>query len=218
MKVGTDGVLLGAWTRLRGDERLILDIGTGTGLIALMMAQRVPRARVMGVDVADVSQARENAAASPWGERLSFVQQPVQEFVSSRPFDLILSNPPYFVDSLHSPDVGRTQARHAVTLPFEELILAVRRLLAPEGRFAVILPSDEAVRFCRVAASSLEVIRRTDVRTTPRRVPKRTLLEFGHLGVVHEHLSQTELVIGTGEHESYTDAYRDLTRDFYLKF
>ena len=121
MKVGTDGVLLGAWVSVRPSDRRILDIGSGTGLIALMMAQRVPGARITGVDVEDISQARENADASPWGGRVAFVQCPVQEFAPQGKFDLVVSNPPFFVDSLTCPDAGRTTARHAVRLPFGDL-------------------------------------------------------------------------------------------------
>ena len=113
MKVGTDGVLLGAWVSVRPSDRRILDIGSGTGLIALMMAQRVPGARITGVDVEDISQARENADASPWGGRVAFVQCPVQEFAPQGKFDLVVSNPPFFVDSLTCPDAGRTTPRHA---------------------------------------------------------------------------------------------------------
>lgn len=155
MKVGTDGVLLGAWTPLRDSDRRILDIGTGTGLIALMLAQRAPGAAVTGIDIDDVGEARANGDASPWGDRLSFVRCPVQEF-SDRPFDLIVSNPPFFVDSLTCPDAGRTTVRHAVHLPFEELRDAVVRLLAADGHFAVVLPTTEADRFvhlCRGTCS-----------------------------------------------------------------
>ena len=147
MKVGTDGVLLGAWAAVRPQDRRMLDIGTGTGLIALMLAQRAPEAHVTGVDIDDVGQARENAAASPWSGRVAFAQCPVQEFETPEPFDLIVSNPPFFVDSLTCPDGGRTAARHAVHLPFGDLRDAVLRLLAPGGRFAVILPTAEAERF-----------------------------------------------------------------------
>ena len=106
MKVGTDGVLLGAWAAVRPQDRRMLDIGTGTGLIALMLAQRAPEAHVTGVDIDDVGQARENAAASPWSGRVAFAQCPVQEFETPEPFDLIVSNPPFFVDSLTCPDRG----------------------------------------------------------------------------------------------------------------
>ena len=115
MKVGTDGVLLGAWADAGADARRILDVGTGTGLIALMLAQRtaaLPGVRITGVDVDDVSQACENAAASPWAARVEFVQCPVQEYRPGERFDRIVSNPPYFVDSLTCPDAGRTTASH----------------------------------------------------------------------------------------------------------
>ena len=178
MKVGTDGVLLGAWAAVQPQDRRMLDIGTGTGLIALMLAQRAPEAHVTGVDIDDVGQARENAAASPWSGRVAFAQCPVQEFETPEPFDLIVSNPPFFVDSLTCPDRGRTAARHAVHLPFGDLRDAVLRLLAPGGRFAVILPTAEAERFLAVCAGRLALVRRTDVRTTPRRPAKRALMEF----------------------------------------
>ena len=223
MKVGTDGVLLGAWAGVRPADRRILDVGTGTGLIALMMAQRAPEALITGVDVEEVSQARENAAASPWGGRVVFEQCPVQEFAPDERFDLILSNPPFFVDSLTCPDEGRTTARHAVRLPFDQLRDAVVRLLAAEGRFAVILPTDEARRFADVCRGFLALTRSTGVRTTPRRPVKRLLMEFAHENACSGLRSDSppvcsELVVGTGEHEQYTPEYRALTRDFYLKF
>ena len=218
MKVGTDGVLLGAWAAVRPQDERILDVGTGTGLIALMLAQRAPGALVTGVDIDDVSQAGENAAASPWGDRVVFRQCPVQEFEAPEPFDLIVSNPPFFVDSLTCPDEGRTTARHAVHLPFDELRDAVLRLLAPGGRFAVVLPTTEADRFLGTSFGQLGLLRRTDVRTTPRRPAKRALMEFSRAGETAAAPDLSELVIGTGQHECYTPEYRALTRDFYLKF
>ncbi len=218
MKVGTDGVLLGAWVSLDGEPRRILDIGTGTGVIALMMAQRVSAAEIVGVDIDDVGEARENAAASPWSGRVEFVQSPVQEFAPAEKFDLILSNPPFFVDSLTSPDSGRTQVRHAIALPFGDLRDAVVRLLCAEGRFAVVLPMAEAERFERLCDGVLTLVRSCDVRTTPRREPKRRLMEFMHAANAVSPAVVGTLTIGTGEHECYTAEYRALTRDFYLKF
>ena len=218
MKVGTDGVLLGAWAGVRPSDRRMLDIGTGTGLIALMLAQRAPKASVIGVDIDDVGQARENADASPWGDRVAFERCAVQEFSTPELFDLIVSNPPFFVDSLTCPDEGRTAARHAVHLPFDELRDAVLRLLAPAGRFAVILPTPEAARFLTACAGRLALTRRTDVRTTPRHPAKRALMEFARADAAATAPETSELVVGTGEHECYTPEYRALTRDFYLKF
>ena len=229
MKVGTDGVLVGAWASVRPSDRRILDIGTGTGLIALMLAQRAPEAQVTGIDIEPVAEAQANAGASPWGGRIRFRQTRVQDFRPGEGFDLIVSNPPFFVDSLLCPDAGRTVARHAVSLPFGELRDAVVRLLRPGGRFAVVLPADEAERFIGLCGSALQLVRRTDVRTTPRRPVKRVLMEFRAAAetaaeTASEAVSEPfrpvvdSLVIGTGEHETYTPEYRALTRDFYLKF
>lgn len=224
MKVGTDGVLLGAWVQVGPAVRRILDIGTGTGLIALMLAQRTQEGaapvQIDAIDVGDVAEARANAAATPWASRVRMVQCPVQQFGPSERYDLIVSNPPFFVDSLTSPDAGRTRVRHTGELPFGELHDAVVRLLAPQGRFALILPPAEAALFlCECRA--LHVVRRTEVRSTPRRGVRRVLLELAH-GAAPEGdegpVVTQELTIGTGAHEEYTEQYRALTRDFYLKF
>lgn len=217
MKVGTDGVLLGAWTRIDGDEERILDIGTGTGVIALMMAQRTSQAEVVGVDIDSVEEARYSGDQSPWAARVRFLQTPIQAF-QAEPFDLIVSNPPFFTESLKCPDRGRTMARHAVALPFEELRDAVARLLHKEGRFAFVLPLVEAEHFIRLCEGVLRPIRRTEVRTTPRHPAKRLLVEMVHENASMRTFTCDELMIGTGEHETYTEAYRALTCDFYLKF
>ncbi len=224
MKVGTDGVLLGAWVRIAPTVHRILDIGTGTGLIALMLAQRTQERHdpvwIDALDVGDVAEACANAAATPWRQRVRMMQCPVQQFDSAERYDLIVSNPPFFVDSLTSPDAGRTRVRHTGELPFGELYDAVVRLLAPCGRFALILPPAEASLFlaeCR----ALHVVRRTEVRSTPRRGVRRVLLELAHgtAPTVDEVPVETqELTIGTGAHEEYTTQYKALTRDFYLKF
>lgn len=222
MKVGTDGVLLGAWARIDPGMRRMLDIGTGTGLIALMLAQRTqcgPRVEVTGIDVGDVDEACRNAEASPWGGRLRMERIPVQEFDPGVRFDLIVSNPPFYVDSLLPPDAGRARVRHATTLPFGELHDAVLRLLAPGGRFALILPPPEAELFL-AAAPGLGVVRRTEVRSTPRRGVRRLLLECMRRSEQPAGIGPvcTGLTVGTGRHEEYTEEYRALTRDFYLKF
>ena len=144
MKVGTDGVLLGAWAEVRPGDRRMLDVGTGTGLIALMLAQRSAAwITAVDIDVECATQAAENFAASPWADRLDAVSVAVQRYDPVEKFDLIVSNPPYYVDSLLSPDEGRNTARHAAGLPFGELAAAVVRLLSPGGRFALVLPPVE---------------------------------------------------------------------------
>lgn len=218
MKVGTDGVLLGAWAAVEASDRRILDIGTGTGLIALMLAQRAPDARITALDIdpACAEQARANADASPWGGRIDVLQGAVQSFHPGLTFDLIVSNPPYYDASLLPADPGRAVARHDTRLGFDDLAAAAVRLLAPGGRFAVVLPAAEAARFLLRASQALWLIRRTDVRTTPRRGIRRALMEFS----LHQPLmapQRTELVIGDGG-GGFTQQYRELTQDFYLKF
>lgn len=215
MKVGTDGVLLGAWAPECIAGGRILDIGTGTGVMAIMAAQRNPSARIVGVEIDDMSalQARENAEASPWADRVEIVNADIRSYEAAAPFDLVISNPPYFVDSLKSPDSGRTTARHTVSLDFGELMSAVERLLAPDGRFAVIVPAEAVSRV--VASGCLALRRRCDVRSKPSAGPIRTMMEFaaGYCGAPEF----SELTIGDGK-GGYTAEYVALTRDFYLKF
>ena len=217
MKVGTDGVLLGAWVALGAADRLLLDVGTGTGVIALMLAQRSPAAGVtaLDIDAACAEQARANADRSPWGGRVTTCCAPVQEYRPEEPFDLVVSNPPYYDRSLLPPDAGRTTARHTVALTHGELIAAACRLLAPEGRLAVILPAVEAQRFREQARGRLALRRLTEVWSTPRSGVKRCLMEFVR-GDAAE-LRTDRLVIEEAPGR-FTEEYRRLTGDFYLKF
>ena len=217
MKVGTDGTLLGAWVRLPDTTRSILDIGTGSGLIAIMAAQRSAEAHITAIDIdADcVAQARLNAEASPWGNRISVQHTSLQEFATEERFDVIVSNPPYFIDSLTSPDAGRTTARHTATLPFEELVSGVKRLLTPDGHFSLILPTVEAERFISAARGILFLSRRCDVFPKPSAAVKRVMMEFS-LSPQLPPLSE-QLTIESDTHHDYTPAYRALTQDFYLK-
>lgn len=216
MKVGTDGVLIGAWASVRANDRTILDIGTGTGLIALMLAQRNPEAEVVAVEIDSESaaQARDNVAASPWSDRVTVEECAVQDFVSDLKFDLIVSNPPYFVDSQKCPDGSRNTARHTDTLSFSELMKAAERLLAPDGRFAVIVPAESAMSV--IAAGNMHLVRRCDVRTKPSAQPKRVMLEFSPR--FEGAALREELTIGDGTNGGYSPEYVALTRDFYLKF
>ncbi len=217
MKVGTDGVLLGAWMPLRATDRRLLDIGTGTGLIALMAAQRSPQSRITAIelDEAAAAQAQENVARSPWSERIEVYNTPLQAYHAEEPFDLIFSNPPYFEDALPALDPQRTNARHTTTLPFKELLQGVLRLLAPEGRFVMILPTEQADRFVRLAALDLWLAQRCDVATTPARAPRRSLLLFSK--VRPERVERERLVIQHSP-ENYTEEYIRLLKEFYLKF
>ena len=204
MKVGTDGVLHGAWAEVRPGERRRRDVDTGTGLIALMLAQRsAARITAVDVDVECATQAAENFAASPWADRLDAVAVAVQRYDPVERFDLIVSNPPYYVDSLLSHDEGRNTARHAAGLPFGELAAAVVRLLAPGGRFALVLPPVEMQRFRSAALGRLYPVRWTEVYSTPRRGVRRILAEFCTTPVPPPEPSR--LVIEIGGPDSYTE-------------
>ena len=215
MKVGTDGVLLGAWTDLSHSRR-ILDIGTGTGLIALMLAQRCMDARITAIDLdsAAVEQAQENIQASPWKDRIEALQQDICTYPPNGTFDTIVSNPPYFIDSLKCPDGQRSTARHTDTLDADRLIGKVSELLTSDGRFSIILPAEQTEDLIRVAGEKgLHPSRQTWVITRPGLSPKRILMEFRKTPVT---LQPDELVIELERHV-YSEEYIALTKEFYLK-
>ena len=217
MKVGTDGTLLGAWAAAPSGQCRILDIGTGTGLIALMMAQRYPEAEVTGIDIDEdaVAQADENVRLSPFSERIRICHLDILNFADTIGFDAIVSNPPYFVDSLACPDDQRTIARHAVSLTYEQLMHQVYRLLKDEGRFSVVVPSD-----CRAkieAAACLEGFFTTRVcliKTTPRKQPKRQLIEFQKHPVSELDISEGIIEVSPNVRSEW---YQQLTKEFYIK-
>ena len=208
MKVGTDGVLLGAWATVSPEDRLALDVGTGTGVIALMLAQRSAGLEIIGIDIdeAAADEAAANFAASPWADRLTARAVSLQVFSGSE-FDLIVSNPPFFSASLKAPDAQRCTARHNDTLPPADLIQAARRLLSPSGRLSVIYPPEEARAFVMESESAgLYLSRLTRVISVAGQPPKRHLMEFSRTPAQPLF---TDLVIGSPE-------YRSLTGDFYL--
>jgi len=220
MKVGTDGVILGAWASTGdGDERL-LDIGTGTGLLALMMAQRCPLSQIDAVEIdgASADQAARNFQDSPWSSRLNIFHTSIQRFTETGrcKYGRIICNPPYFIDSLKSPDESRTTARHAVSLTHGELITAVKSLLAPKGIFSVIFPYAEANIFIAEAAMGrLYCRKKLNVIPLPGAKVKRVCAEFSF---AHDAVEESNLVIENGVRHEYTEEYKALTRDFYLKF
>ncbi len=219
MKVGTDGVVLGAWAAVDGSVRRVLDIGTGTGLIALMMAQRCPDAVVDSVEIDEASaeQAAENFEASPWSDRVAVCQCDINDYCIDERYDLILSNPPYFVDSLQCPDRGRSAARHTASLPFSDLIESVVRLLESDGRFALILPCREAELFDAECEGRLFLTRRCDLHSRIGGDVKRLLSEY-QLTPCIDDIMRESLTIEREQHLDYCEEYRELTRDFYLKF
>jgi len=217
MKVGTDGVLLGAWCPVEHAVR-VLDIGTGTGLIALMIAQRAPKAFIEAVELDEkaAEQARYNVSLTPFDERVKVVTGSIQMFAETNQgvYDVIVCNPPYFVDSLKSPNNSRTQARHADTLTHDDLLEAAHKLLSEQGALNVILPTVEADILIEKAKQWFTLALCTQVLPTPQSPVKRKLMSFVRGA---SSLVETQLVIETDRHV-YTDEYKLLTKDFYLKF
>lgn len=219
MKVGTDGVLLGAWAGWHDDYQHILDIGTGSGLVALMLAQRFPHALLTGIDIdADAAlQAADNFKASPWNKRLHAQHVSLQEFALSNTtrFDLIVSNPPFFQNSLKNPDLHRSTARHTDTLPHTSLVKIAADLLTEQGVLCVILPAEQTDAFSHLAASSqLQMHKRLDIYPTPQRPAKRTLLALSKTtpaSPTHE-----KLIIEMEGRHNYSPDYLHLTSAFYL--
>lgn len=213
MKVGTDGVLLGAWGSVEGKR--ILDIGTGTGLIALMAAQRNPEADVLGIDIDEsaVAQASENVAESPFSRQIECILQDVLTFESEAPFDAILCNPPFFTEDTLPDNRSRTLARNNKCLPFPQLIKKVAVLLAENGTFSLIIPSglaQEIVGLCM--ENGLHLVRRCQIHTTARKPPRRTLLEFSR----QNRSCEMQTLCLVADDGTRSQQYQELTKDFYL--
>ncbi len=216
MKVGTDGVLLGSWVQHPSVCENILDIGTGTGLLALMLAQRfrLPIDAVE-IDVDAALEATENVQNSPFSDYITVVNSDIRLFETTKKYDLIVCNPPFFVNSMRCPNEKRSQARHSDKLTFEILLSATECLLATNGFLSVIYPINEANLFMELAKSKgLNCVRELIVCPMPRHVPKRKLMTFSFqkLPCISE-----SLVIEQTRH-CYTDEYKFLTKDFYLNF
>lgn len=216
MKVGTDGVLLGAWTSVKSASR-ILDIGTGTGLVALMLAQRSSLSAnivALEIDESAAEQAKENVERSPWKERIEVLQGDFTSYRSSVEYDVIVSNPPYFVDSLGCPEQQRNAARHNGSLTYEKLFEGVAGLLAKEGTFTVVIPSDVADKVKSIAAMhNLHAVRQLHVITKPGGTAKRVLISFSFSD---QECSVDNLLIELSRHH-YSEEYIALTQDFYLR-
>ncbi len=217
MKVGTDGVLLGAWADV-GEAKSILDVGTGTGLIAIMLAQRSDAAiDAVEVDSMSALQAKENVSNSSWASRITVENKSFQEFSSECSFryDLIVSNPPYFINSHKSPSEGRSLARHTDELPYDDLLKGINALLSSKGRFAGIFPYVEGNIFIAKAATyGLYCNKKVNVLGKRKGTIKRLLLEFS---CIKEPLTERSLAIRCDQ-EGYAPEYKQLTKDFYLNF
>ena len=217
MKVGTDAVLLGAWVLPNG-SREILDIGTGTGVVALMLAQKTS-AKIDAIDIDENAclQAQQNISESKFSEQLQVIHSSWQNFskVSAKKYNLIVTNPPYFEQSLKSVDEQRSFARHADVLPFEELIDGVIKLLDDKGKFCLILPTLEAEKFKDLAKKKglfLSKLLRVKSKIN-KEVDKRHLMQFEY---TPSEFSEQTIAIELEERHQYTDEYKALTKDYYL--
>jgi tRNA1Val (adenine37-N6)-methyltransferase len=215
-KVGTDGVLLAAWADVSGVSS-ILEIGTGSGVMALVLAQRTDEGcsvDAVEVDKESAEQARENVLKSPWPKKIKVHHISIQAFDSDRRYDLIVSNPPYFVKSSLPPEVKRGNARHTGTLSFEELADAALRLLKPDGKLAVILPVVEAQSFIDIAGrKKMYCIRQCEVQSRKHKPVERILLEFG----LKPAQTLVDNLVIHGEKAEWSEEYTRLTGAFYLK-
>jgi tRNA1Val (adenine37-N6)-methyltransferase len=219
MKVGMDGVLLGAWTDPSGAER-ILDIGTGTGLIALMMAQKNSLAQIDAIEVDPdaFNEAVLNIQQSNWSKRITPELWSFQEFaeVSLQKYNLIVSNPPFFSNGIKAPVENRAQARHSDSLPLDVLISGAAGLLREEGRIALVLPVETLPEITQVADSNkLFISRLCRVKPNPQKPDFRILIELTNTECI---IQEENLMIEYEKHHDYTPEYKALTKDFYLKF
>ncbi len=217
MKVGIDGVLLGAWADVNSVGK-VLDIGTGSGLIALMLAQR-SNAHITAIDIEPnaVLQTEENIENSPWKDRIRSKEISIQQFAAStdEKFDLIVSNPPYFVNSLKNSCANKTTARHTDSLTHEELMIGAKKILADNGRICLILPVNEGEKCMQFSESiGLHCHKMVYVHPKPSAEAKRVLLQFGFAPTTTE---VTELDIETSERHQYSKEFTALAKDFYLK-
>lgn len=215
MKVGTDGVLLGAWVDVVHAKN-ILDVGAGTGLVSLMLAQR-STAKILGIEIDKeaFSQAEKNIKLSPWENRVKVQNIDFKLFKTDVKYDVIVSNPPYFSDSLVSPNKQRSIARHNQELSFNELIKGVSLVLTQDGVFSLIIPNEALSQVVDIANSlELYVVRQTDVLSVPNSSPKRCLISFSF--TKNEYRSSDSLTIELSRHQ-YTNEYINLTKEYYLK-
>ncbi len=220
MKVGTDGVLLGAWAPVNHNPFSVLDIGAGTGIIALMLAQRTNAEQIDALEIDEdaYEQAVDNFEISPWGDRLFCFHAGLDEFIEEPEdeYDLIVSNPPFYSEDYKTENEQRDLARFQDAMPFEEIVEAADLLLSENGILAVIIPFKEEEKFVRLAKEyELYPVKITRVKGTPTSVVKRSLLAFSRNETPEIEID--ELTIEIDRHV-YTPEYIELTKDFYLKF
>lgn len=215
MKIGTDAVLTGAWARVLPSDRHIADVGCGCGIIALMLAQRTDDALItaLEIDSAAASEAESNIYHSPWRDRINVVNSDFLNWNPQEHYDLIVSNPPYYNEDIHCPDMRRDMARHSGSLSPESLLKKAAGLLSHNGRLVMITPSyyEDTLQFEAISAR-LNVTALTYVKTSQRKQPSRILWEFSR---EERPCTHSVLTIRNSENQ-YTDQYLQLVTDFYL--
>lgn len=218
MKVGTDAVLLGAWKH-PANAKLILDIGCGSGIIALMMAQKTDSIiDAIDIDLNSIEEAKKNFANSTWSKNLNAIHASLSDFAkhSKKRYDLILSNPPFFNNSLKSPFESKNLSKHTSSLTHEELLSRVKSLISSDGIFAVIIPYDQKDLFANLAlVQSLYCTKKLIIFPTPQKKANRTILEFSQYKP--KNVEEENLTI-RDKSGNFTQQYKQLTRDFYLNF
>jgi tRNA1Val (adenine37-N6)-methyltransferase len=219
MKIGADSVLLGAWCPIDNNPFSVLDIGAGTGILSLMLAQRSNASKIDAIEIDEdaYEQCVENFESSPWGDRLFCFHAGLDEFVEEPEdqYDIIISNPPFYSEDYKTGNEQRDLARFQEAMPFKDLIETAHLLLSENGIFSVIVPNKEEEKFINLCAEfELYPIKITRVKGTPTNEIKRSLLAFKRYEL--SVLTAEELIIETARHQ-YTEEYIDLTKDFYLK-
>lgn len=221
MKVGTDGVLLGAWAQVPLNENAsphpnVLDVGTGTGLIALMLAQRFPAAKILGIDIdkPSIEQAKENVESTPFKTQISILEQDFSNIdYFSNKYDLIVSNPPFYTENTLCGKEARDMARHTTSLPFEILVENATKLLTKGGLFCVIIPYQSASDFISICVTNrLYLTRRLNIRSKESKPFNRVMLEFS----TTIQSAETSTLTLYDDHHERTPEYTQLTQDFYL--
>ena len=220
MKVCTDACLFGAFINLEPNSS-VLDIGSGTGLLSLMLAQRFEQATFTGVEIDQdaCTQAAQNVANSAYFARIQMVHAKIQDFNYPARFDTIISNPPFFQEDLKSPTEKKNQAHHAVTLNFEDLLSSIERLLKETGNFFILLPTNEAAVFQQYAArNGWYLLQNLTVRNSSIHKPFRQIMKFSRFKMTTNLLEDNVLDIYESKSRAYTHVFKKLLEPYYLQF
>jgi tRNA1Val (adenine37-N6)-methyltransferase len=217
MKIGTDGILLGAWADTTNSNQII-DIGTGTGVIGIMQCQKNSSANIDAIEISKEAciDAAQNIANCPWSERVNLHESPIQKLISNKKYDHIISNPPFFINSLNPEDSERKKARHTTHLSYVDILGFATKNLSNKGKVSLILPVEDGEK-CILISNKFElwVSRKCFVQPKAHKKPHRLLLEFTN---EKTKVSENNLIIENKERHDYTEEYKAITKDFYTIF